>query len=419
MKQFQYINGEACVEEIPLKNIAEEFGTPCYVYSRQIIEENYLAFDRAFTDDTGHNYPHQICYAVKANSNLAVLNILARLGSGFDIVSAGELERVLAAGGDPSKVVFSGVGKQTTEIERALAINISCFNVESAEELERIQAIAERVGVQAAIALRINPNIDAMTHPYIATGLKDNKFGIELNTIPNLLQKLKAMPNITLIGIACHIGSQLTTLEPFIEVIECLHDLYLQLLAAGFSIQHINVGGGLGVRYKNENPPTRETYVSAIKARFSPYAMKIILEPGRSIIADAGILLTRIEYIKSTSNKNFAIVDAAMNDFLRPALYHAWQDIVPALSRSDNLKNYDIVGPVCESADFLGRDRQLRIQSGDLLCILMAGAYGFSMSSNYNSRTRPAEIMINKAQVNLIRRRETVTELFTSENILG
>jgi len=416
MRGVHYINGEAYFDAVPLSKIAEKYGTPCYVYSRAILEKNYLEYETALKSAKTKTSP-LICYAVKANSNLAILNLLAHLGSGFDIVSGGELERVLAADGDPQKIIFSGVGKQTAEIKAALEANIYCFNVESESELENIQTIAATLNKPARIALRVNPDIDAFTHPYIATGMKDNKFGIELKSIKALRQKIKKMSHIQLIGLACHIGSQLTQLEPFIEVLRCLEKLYREFSADNFTLKLINVGGGLGVRYRNEHPPSRQEYVSMLQNIFSTYPVKLVLEPGRSIVADAGILLTRIEYLKETQEKNFAITDAGMNDLMRPALYHAWHDIIPLRQRSGEAKTYDIAGPLCESADFLGRDRHLRLAVGDYLGILMAGAYGFSMSSHYNSRPRPPEILIDGKKNQLIRRREKIKELFALEKI--
>ncbi len=416
MKFIHYINGEAYVEGLSLNSIAEEYGTPCYVYSRQVIEENYHAFINVLQNNHETEKQHLICYAVKANSNLSILNLLARLGSGFDIVSGGELERVLAAGGDPQKIVFSGVGKQVNEIKRALEANIFCFNVESEAELERIQELAKQQQKIASITLRVNPNIDGGTHPYISTGLKNNKFGIDPQTLTSLLPKIKHLPNIKIIGLACHIGSQLLSMDPFLEVMKFLRQLYLEFTEAGIPLQYLNMGGGLGVRYHNENPPTRSDYVSTIKKMFDAYPVNIILEPGRSIIADAGILLTRVEYVKKTPEKNFAITDAAMNDFMRPALYNAWQDIIPVTSHTElQPRLYDIVGPVCESADFLGQNRRLRLKAGDILAVLMAGAYGFSMGSNYNSRLRPAEILVDDDQSKIIRRRETLQDMFALE----
>jgi diaminopimelate decarboxylase len=413
MEFIHYRDKEAYFEEVSLKKIAEDFGTPCYVYSRQVLEENYCAFAHAL-----YNPPKQslVCYAVKANSNLTLLNLLGHLGAGFDIVSEGELERVLVAAGDPQKIVFSGVGKTRAAIKRALAAKILCFNIESESELERIQTLAAEQHTQASIALRINPNIDAQTHPYISTGLKNNKFGIELEALPSLLLKIKKMSTLRLQGLACHIGSQLLALDPFLQVMECLRKVYLECLKIDLPIQHINMGGGLGVRYHNETPPSPQHYISAVRKVFDAYPVNIIVEPGRAIVANAGILLTRVEYLKSTSLKNFAIVDAAMNDLMRPALYDAWQDIIPVtLHPEAAAQTYDIVGPICESADFLGKNRLLRLEPGTLLAILTSGAYGFCMSSNYNSRPRAAEILIDKDRAQLIRRRETIPEIFGAE----
>ncbi len=414
MTFIHYRNNEAYAHGILLKHLADKFGTPCYIYSRPFIEKNYLAFASSL-----NNIDHLICYAVKANSNVSILKLLNSLGSGFDIVSEGELARALAAGADPKKIIFSGVGKRAEEIEYALNANIYCFNIESENELERVNTIALAQNKIAPIALRINPNIDPKTHPYISTGLKNNKFGIELSRIPGLYERIKNLSNIKLIGIACHIGSQLVETEPFIEVINCLKQVYFQLLNSGAKLEHINVGGGLGVCYQNEIPPTPEQYIALVKHAFSDFPIKIVIEPGRSIIANAGLLLTKVEYVKATTEKNFAIVDAAMNDLMRPSLYNAWHNIVPLKQHSDIVaQNYDIVGPVCESGDFLGHDRTLQLQQDDLLAVLMTGAYGFSMGSNYNSRPRPAEIMLEDNQFYLIRQRETVNDLLRLEQNL-
>jgi len=414
MQAFHYTNGTLNAESVPLSHIAKQFGTPCYVYSAAAIEHNWQAFQEAFGD-----YPHRICYAVKANSNLAILNLLAKKNSGFDIVSGGELERVLKAGGDPQKIIFSGVGKTTQEILRALEVNIFSFDIESEAELERINHLATQNNQIANIALRINPNIDARTHPYISTGLNENKFGIDINEAFALFQKIKKMPHLHLTGIACHIGSQLTELSPFIEALDSLLILIKKLADDGISIEHINFGGGLGVRYQDESPPSIKEYVHTLIEKISPFKLEIIIEPGRSIIANAGILLTRVEYLKPTQHKNFAIIDAGMNDLMRPALYDAWQNILPVqINHHVPQRNYDVVGPVCESADFLGKNRELAIQAGDLLAIHSAGAYGFSMSSNYNSRPRPAEVMVKGKNAYLIRERETIDNLFSDEKII-
>jgi diaminopimelate decarboxylase len=411
---FEYKNNELYAEDVSLAAIAKQFDTPCYVYSRAVLEQNFQAFHLALG-----KIPHRICYAVKANSNLAILNLLTRLGSGFDIVSVGELERVLSAGGDPKKIVFSGVGKKSAEILRALSVGIYCFNVESEVELERINAIAKKTHVMAPLALRNNPNIDAMTHPYISTGLKENKFGIAYEKVLSLCDKIKTLSNIQLIGLACHIGSQLTEMSPFVEALERVKELAEQIKQSGFKLQHLNIGGGLGIVYRNENPPTIAEYIKTITAHIHHLDYEIILEPGRAITADAGILLTEIEYLKHTEHKNFAVVDAAMNDLMRPALYNAWQNILPVDKNARAaVETYDIVGPVCESGDFLGRSRALAISPGNLLAICSAGAYGFSMSSNYNSRPRAAEVMVDKDKCTLIRQRETVQELFANEKIL-
>ncbi len=414
MKYFSYQHNELYAEEVKLSDIAAQFETPCYVYSRAALEENWHAFNNAF-----ENAPHKICYAVKANSNIAILNLLARLNSGFDIVSLGELERVLAAGGDPKKIVFSGVGKKTQEIIRALEVGIYCFNVESDVELERLNTIAKQQNKVAPIALRINPNIDARTHHYISTGLKDNKFGIAAENALALCHEIKKMTHLNLIGIACHIGSQLTDLSPFQESITLVLELVKQLTEQGIQLKHINFGGGLGVRYQDEQPPSINDYVKSLCQRLQHLPYEIIIEPGRAIVANAGVLLTRIEYLKHTAHKNFAIVDAAMNDLMRPALYDAWQNILPVeLKNTHTLVPYDIVGPVCESADFLGKNRLLNLHAGDLLTVCSAGAYGFSMSSNYNSRPRVAEIIVDKNKVHLIRERETTETLFSNEKLI-
>jgi diaminopimelate decarboxylase len=413
MSCLHYCNTELYIENASLKNVAEEFGTPCYVYSRAAIESNWRSFDQAFK-----TVPHHICYAVKANSNIAILHLLAQLNSGFDIVSVGELERVLAAGGDPNKIVFSGVGKSEIEITRAIEKKIYCFDVESEPELERLQTIASSLKTTINIALRINPNVDPHTHSYISTGLKENKFGIDSNDVLPLCLKLSSMKALRLIGIACHIGSQIVKLEPFLLAMDRLVEIYQKLNEHGIRIQHINIGGGLGITYRDEQPPGIDVYVNALQEKLSHYPIDIVVEPGRSIVGNAGVLLTRIEYLKHTGQKNFAIVDAGMNDLLRPALYHAWQDILPVALRHTETKQYDIAGPVCESADFFAKDRKLAIHSGDLLAIDSAGAYGFSMSSNYNSRCRVAEIIVDGCRKHLIRRRETIDELFALEQII-
>ena len=410
MSCLHYRDHRLYIENCSIKNLAEEYGTPCYLYSRAAIENNWRLFDEAF-----NHIPHRICYAVKANSNIAILHLLTKLNAGFDIVSIGELERVIAAKGDPKKVIFSGVGKTQSEIEQAIAKGIYCFDIESASELERLHHIASTLKVTVNIALRINPDIDPFTHSYISTGLKENKFGIEMNAVIPLCKKIISMPSLQLIGIACHIGSQIIKLNPFIQAIERLLTLYKDLQQIGIHIKHINIGGGLGIIYQNENPPTILEYAKALQHKLAHYPVEIILEPGRSIVGNAGVLVTRIEYIKETQQKNFAIVDAGMNDLLRPALYHAWQNILPVVQRHDIKKPYDIAGPVCESADFLGKNRDLAIVQDDYLAIDSAGAYGFCMSSNYNSRGRPAEILIENDKARLIRHRETTNDLFALE----
>ncbi len=415
MDQFRYVDGELWVEDTPLAVVAERFGTPCYVYSRAHIEASWRAFDQALGA-----HPHQICYAVKANGNLAVLNLLARLGSGFDIVSVGELERVLAAGGEPGKVVFSGVGKGEEEIRRALEVGIGCFNVESEAELERVQAVAEAMDRVAPVSLRVNPDVDAGTHPYIATGLRHNKFGVQAEAAPALYRQAAALSHLQPVGIDCHIGSQLTATAPFLDALDRLLGLVDGLAEEGIALRHLDVGGGLGIRYRDETPPTPLDYVEALLERVGTRPLELLLEPGRAIVGNAGVLLTRVEFLKSGAERHFAIVDAAMNDLLRPALYGAWQDIVPVRPRErTELATYDVVGPVCETGDFLGRERLLALQPGDLLAVCSAGAYGFAMSSNYNARPRAAEIMVDGAQAHLVRRRERLEELMRGESTLA
>lgn len=414
MDHFNYRGDRLHAEDVPLTAIAERFGTPCYVYCRATLERHWRAFDRAVG---GH--PHLICFAVKANSNLAVLNVLARLGSGFDIVSVGELERVLAAGGEPSRVIFSGVGKREDEIRRALEVGIRCFNLESEPELERLDRVARELGVVAPISLRVNPDVDARTHPYIATGLKENKFGIDIQAAEAVYRLAADLPNLRVAGIDCHIGSQLTDLAPFLAALDRVLDLADRLESAGISIEHLDLGGGLGIRYTNETPPEPAAYASALLHRLGDRPYQVILEPGRAIVGNAGILLTRVEYLKPTAHHRFAVLDAAMNDLVRPALYQAHQEIIPVrLDSAAEPARYDLVGPVCETADFLGKDRLLALAPGDLLAIRGSGAYGFSMSSNYNSRPRAAEVMVDGAEAHLVRRRETIAELFAGECLL-
>lgn len=413
MPCFHYHDGELYIEKISLKKVAEKYGTPCYVYSRATLESNWRNVNTAF-----NAIPHRICYAVKANSNLAILQLFAKLNSGFDIVSRGELERVIAAGGDPHKIVFSGVGKTQYEIESAIRANIYCFDVESEPELARLASIAKQLATPINIALRINPNINPRTHSYISTGLNENKFGIALQDVIPLAQQLSSGSALRLIGLASHIGSQITELQPLLLAVDKLLEIYHQLKELSIHLQHINIGGGLGINYKNEQPPTILDYAQALQQKLAGYPLEIIIEPGRYLVGNAGVLLTRVEYLKPAHPINFAIVDAGMNDLLRPALYEAWQDILPVVKRSIPAKRYNIAGPVCESADFLGKDRQLAIEMGDLLVVDGAGAYGFSMSSNYNSRCRAAEILIDGEDMHVIRRRETINELFAAENLL-
>ena len=414
MDHFHYIDEQLHAEEVPLAQIAQQYGTPCYVYSRATLERHWHAFNDAF-----EGRAHLVCYAVKANSNIAVLNLLARLGSGFDIVSLGELERVLAAGGDASKIVFSGVGKRVDELQRALEIGIHCFNVESASELKRLDAVAAAMHKTAPVSLRVNPDVDANTHPYISTGLKENKFGVDVDAAIELYRFAARLPHLDVIGIDCHIGSQLMTLSPILDALERLLTLIDTLAKEGINIRHIDLGGGLGVPYNDEEPPHPQEYAKVIRTRLDKLDLEIIMEPGRAIAANAGVLLTKVEYLKPTQEKDFVIVDAAMNDLLRPALYQAEQQIIPLDRRSQGRDGiYDIVGPVCETSDFLGKDRELSIKAGDLLAVRSSGAYGFTMSSNYNSRPRAAEVMVDGDQFHLIRERETVESLYAGEKLL-
>ncbi len=414
MDFFNYRQQHLFAEDIAVADIAAEFGTPCYVYSRATVERHWQAFDLAFG---GH--PHLICYAVKANSNLAILNLLARLGSGFDIVSVGELQRVLAAGGNPEKIVFSGVGKREDEIRTALKARIRCFNVEVSGELDRINRIAGELGVLAAVSFRVNPDVDAKTHPYISTGLKENKFGIDIRQAIHEYRRAARMPHIQVVGIDCHIGSQLTETTPFLDALDRVLALADQLRDEGIPLKHLDLGGGLGICYREEQPPLPADYIAAILQRLGDRDFEILLEPGRAIVGNAGILLTKVEYLKPTPDKNFAIVDAAMNDLVRPALYGAWQAIIPADTASQaEQHSWDIVGPVCETGDFLGKNRILSLMPGDLLAVRSAGAYGFTMSSNYNSRPRPAEVMVDADQVHLIRGRERLEQLWAGEQLL-
>ncbi|MGM0767846.1 MAG: diaminopimelate decarboxylase [Pseudomonadota bacterium] len=414
MDHFNYRNGQLYAEDVPVADIAERFGTPAYVYSRATLERHYRAYDDALK-----GRPHLVCYAVKANSNLAVLNVLARLGAGFDIVSAGELERVIRAGGDPARVVFSGVGKQEWEMKRALEVGVRCFNVESDTELDRLNAVAGELGRRAPVSLRVNPDVDAGTHPYISTGLKENKFGIDITEAPEVYARAAAMPNLEVMGVDCHIGSQLTTVSPFLDALDRVLSLIDALAEQGINIRHLDMGGGLGVTYDHEQPPQPSDYVRALAARLGERDLELVLEPGRSIAANAGILLTRVEFLKCTEHRNFAIIDAAMNDLIRPALYSAWQAIIPVVPhQGGEEKVWDLVGPVCETGDFLGKDRALRLQAGDLLAVRSAGAYGFVMSSNYNSRNRPPELMVDGDQIHVVRRRETLDDQLGPESCL-
>ena len=414
MDFFSYQNEHLHAEQCSVADLASTYGTPLYVYSRATIERHWKAFDKAAGER-----PHLICYAVKANSNLAVLNIMARMGSGFDIVSGGELARVIEAGGDPSKVVFSGVAKTEAEIADALNHGIHCFNVESEPELDRISRVAQSLGKQAPISLRINPDIDAGTHPYISTGLKENKFGIAIERALEAYAYAASLPGLKLVGVDCHIGSQLTEISPFVEAIDKLLALIDQLAEQGIVIEHLDVGGGLGVNYDDEVPPEPADYASALAERLGDRKLKLLFEPGRAIMANAGILVSKVEFLKMSESKNFAIVDAAMNDLLRPALYSAWQRIVPVINKPElAMASYDVVGPVCETGDFLGKDRELAIEPDDYIAVRSAGAYGFTMSSNYNSRCRAAEVMVDGDKAHLIREREVLASLWAGETLL-
>ncbi len=411
---FDYRNGELFVEEVPLQQIAEKFGTPCYVYSQSVLTNAYRQFDAAF-----EKRDHLICYAVKANSNISILNLLAQLGSGFDIVSGGELQRVIKAGGDAQKIIFSGVGKNANEMRMALNLNILCFNVESEIELMTLNHVAKSMGKVAPVSLRVNPDVDAKTHPYISTGLKENKFGIATDEAIRIYQSAQLYPHIRFTGIDCHIGSQLTLLEPFIEATEKMLQLLQSLKNQNINIEHLDLGGGLGIRYSDEKPPSIKEYVTTLCSLTQNMKQRLVIEPGRSLVGNSGILLTRIEYLKQTAARNFAIVDAAMNDLIRPSLYDAYHDMLPVKKNTVAAKSYEIVGPVCETGDFLGRDRKLSIVNGDLLAIMSAGAYGMSMSSNYNTRSRAAEILVSGGQMHLIRQRETFDQMIAGEQIIA
>ena len=413
MQAFHNRDGQLFAEGVALSAIAERFGTPTYVYSRAHIEAQYRAYADALA-----GMPHLVCFAVKANSNLGVLNVLARLGAGFDIVSRGELERVLAAGGEPGKIVFSGVGKTRDDMRRALEVGVHCFNVESVDELERLQLVAAELDKTASISLRVKPDVDAGTHPYISTGLKENKFGIDIEQAPAVYARAAELANLRIVGVDCHIGSQLTSLPPFLDALERLLALIDQLAAQGIQIQHLDLGGGLGVQYRDEQPPLAGDYIAAVRERLKGRALALVFEPGRSIVANAGVLLTRVEYLKHTAHKDFAIVDAAMNDLIRPALYQAWMDVTPVQPRDGEARQYDLVGPICETGDFLAKGRELVLAEGDLLAVRSAGAYGFVMSSNYNTRGRAAEVLVDGEQAFEVRRRETLAELYAGESLL-
>ena len=414
MDFFQYKNEQLYVEDLPVKQLAEEFGTPLYIYSRATLERHWHAFDSALG-----KHPHLICYAVKANSNIGILNVMAKLGSGFDIVSQGELERVLAAGGDASKVVFSGVAKSRAEIMRALEVGIRCFNVESVAELHHINQIAGEMGKVAPISLRVNPDVDAHTHPYISTGLKENKFGVSVDEAREVYKLAATLPHVKITGMDCHIGSQLTELQPFLDATDRLIRLMEQLKEDGITLKHLDLGGGLGVTYTDETPPHPSDYAAALLNKLKDYEdLEIILEPGRAIAANAGILVAKVQYLKSNESRNFAITDTGMNDMIRPALYEAYMNIIEidrTLGREKAI--YDVVGPVCETSDFLGKQRELAIAEGDYIAQRSAGAYGASMSSNYNSRPRTAEVLVDGNKAHLIRRRENLSELWVLESI--
>lgn len=411
---FTRIEGILHAEQCSLDQLAQQFGTPLYVYSKAAFEKHYLDMDRAFDF-----IDHQICFAVKSNSNLAVLNVLAKLGSGFDIVTGGELARVLAAGGDAAKIVFSGLGKTEADIEKALNVGIACFNVESSAELDRIQAVAARLGKKAPISLRVNPDVDAKTHPYISTGLKENKFGIPSDSVFETYQYAASLANLEVIGIDCHIGSQLTETQPFVDALDRVISMIDQLKTLGITLKHIDIGGGLGVTYKDEVPPSVAEYANAMKPALEQLGLKVYMEPGRSISANAGVLVSKVDLLKPTNHRNFAVVDAAMNDLIRPSLYEAWMDIQEVnRNSSTEAKTWDVVGAICETGDFLGKQRELAIQANDYLAILGAGAYGFVMSSNYNSRGRAAEVMVDGGQVHLIRQRESIESLWANERLL-
>jgi diaminopimelate decarboxylase len=414
MENFPYRDGSLYAENVPVSDIAATHGTPCYIYSRAALESAFGEYQHALEGSD-----HLICYAVKANSNLAVLNVLARLGAGFDIVSGGELERVIAAGGDPAKIVFSGVGKKSDEMVRALELGIHCFNLESAAELEVLNRVAGELGLVAPISVRVNPDVDARTHPYISTGLRENKFGVTADEALRVYQRAAALNHVQVVGMDCHIGSQLTEISPFIDALHRLLALIDTLAELGIALRHLDLGGGLGVRYRDEQPPSIAEFIAAVRRELGGRDIKLLIEPGRSIAANAGVLVTQVEYLKPTPEHNFALVDAAMNDMIRPALYQAWLDIQPVRHNAGGTAaRWDVVGPVCETGDFLGKDRELTLAQGDLLAIFGAGAYGFTMSSNYNSRGRAPEIMVDGDSVHLIRERETIADMMRSERCL-
>ena len=412
---FDYQNGELFAENVALSDLADQFGTPLYVYSRKAFSDSFLAYADALKGKDA-----LVCYAVKANSNIAVLSVLAKLGAGFDIVSVGELERVLKAGGDPAKCVFSGVAKTADEMRRALAVGVHCFNVESAAELERLNDVAVEMGVKAPVSLRVNPDVDAGTHPYISTGLKENKFGVDIEVAPEVYAHAATLPGLNVKGVDCHIGSQLTQIAPFLDALDRVLLLIDNLKEKGIELEHIDLGGGLGVTYDDEVPPTPKELIDALEPKLAGRNLKMIFEPGRSIAANAGVFITQVEFLKSNGEKNFAIIDGGMNDLIRPALYSAWQNIVEVQPRTNTEKKaYDVVGPVCETGDFLGKDRELAIVSGDLLAVKSSGAYGFVMASNYNTRNKPAEVMVDGDKSYLIRRRETVADQLSLEALIS
>ena len=413
MAGFEYRAGRMFAEEVPLADIAQAVGTPCYIYSRRALTEAYRHFDLAFAGQ-----PHLLCYSVKANPNLAILNLFARLGSGFDIVSGGELARVLAAGGTPDRVVFSGVGKTAPEMRAALEAGILCFNVESQAELERLNQVAGEMGCKAPVSLRVNPDVDPKTHPYISTGLKESKFGVEYGVAFDLYRRAAELPHLLVRGIDCHIGSQITELSPFIAALEKILDLADRLQAAGIAVEHLDLGGGVGICYRDETPIEIVRYAQAMQSRLAGRNLRLLLEPGRALVGNAALLLTRVEYLKPGAEKSFAVVDAAMNDLMRPALYDAYHDILPVAPHSGEQRAFDVVGPVCESGDFLGKNRYLVLDAGDLLAVMSAGAYGMSMSSNYNTRPRAPEVMVDGEQLFLVRKREEIAQLYALEGVL-